>query len=372
MSSAPRSQDASSEEERRALREASRRLLVSHTPQSADEHGAATAAAPDRQAWTALAEQLGLLGVRVPEELGGVGLGLAEELLVHEEAGRALHGGPFLPVLAQTVPALVRHAPDRLEAVLAGVEVVVPACTAWYRPDAAPLVLDRSGRVSGTVPSVLEPVGADRLLVVAERDGAPVLGLVDAASTTMTRLTGVDLTRRFADVRLDDVPLDELARGDDAHEAVTALESDGALALCADAVGAASAAFAMSVDYLTVREQFGQVIGAFQGLKHQAADLLVLLESARSALAFAADARQGDDEGLARAALAVARRRCGSAAFRITNEAIHLHGGIGFTWEHRVHLHHRRAKTDEVLLDAQGAQARVLADAVFGLYAAQG
>jgi alkylation response protein AidB-like acyl-CoA dehydrogenase len=370
VSTAP--EDTSSEDERRALRGATRRLLASLTPHSADEHVAATAAPSDRQAWTALADQLGLLAVRVPEGLGGVGLGLAEELLVHEEAGRALHGGPFLPVLAQTVPALLHHAPERLDPVLAGAEIVVPAYTAWYRPDAEPLGVDGSGRVTGTVPAVLEPFGADRLLVVAEGDGEVLLGLVDAAAATATRLSGVDLTRRFGDVRLDGVPLEVLARGDDARRAVVDLEADGALALCADAVGVASAAFEMAVEYLTVREQFGQVIGAFQGLKHQAADLLVLLESARSALAFACDARGSDDEGLARAALAVARRRCGSAAFRITNEAIHLHGGIGFTWEHRVHLFHRRAKTDEVLLDAQGAQARVLADTLFDRYAAQG
>jgi alkylation response protein AidB-like acyl-CoA dehydrogenase len=287
--------------------------------------------------------------------------------------GRALHGGPFLPAVAQAVPALLTRSHHALVSglltdLVAGAAVVVPAYSSWYAADAAALEVDTRRRVHGVVPSVLEPLGADWLLVVADDGGEPVLGLVDATDCEMTRLTGVDLTRRFADVRFGGVELAELARGAEAGAVLAALEADGALALCADSVGLAGAAFEMTIDYLKVREQFGQPLGSFQGLKHQAADLLVLLESARSALAFAVESRLDGNPTSARAALAVARRRCASAAFRITNAAIHLHGGIGFTWEHPVHLYHRRAKTNEVLLDPRGAQARVLADVVFGLY----
>jgi alkylation response protein AidB-like acyl-CoA dehydrogenase len=366
----------SSADELRALRDATRRLVGARTPGSANEHVVATAAPPDRAHWSALAEQLGLQGVRIPEEHGGVGLGLVEELLVHEELGRALHGGPFLPVVAQVTPVLLGHlgqepVPALLEGIAAGETVVVPAFAGWYDAEASLPVLDEEGRVTGVVPSVMEPIGADHLLVVAEQGADAVLLLVDGRSerVTSTRLPAVDLTRRFADVHLDGAPATELARGDEARRAAAQLESGAALALCADSVGLAGAAFEMTIDHLKIREQFGQVLGAFQGLKHQAAELLVLLESARSALAFAQDAQRSGDDDLATAALAVARRRCGSAAFRITNEAIHLHGGIGFTWEHRVHLFHRRAKTNEVLLDARGGQARVLASTVFDLYA---
>jgi alkylation response protein AidB-like acyl-CoA dehydrogenase len=364
-----------STEEARALRDATRGLVVGHTPWSADEHVAATSSPPDRRTWSALAAQLGLQGVRVPPELGGVGLGLAEEQLVHEEMGRALHGGPFLPVVAQALPVLLglldrEPVPELVEGVVAGELVVVPAYAGWYRRDVPLPTVDREGRVSGSVPSVLEPLGADRYLVLADSAAGPVLGLVDSSHVSATALTAVDLTRRFADLHLDGAPLTELARGAAALAAAETLETGAALALCADSIGLASAAFELTLDHLKVREQFGQVLGAFQGLKHQSADLLVLLESARSALAFAVDAQGADDARLAGAALAMARRRCGTAAFTVTNETIHLHGGIGFTWEHRAHLFHRRAKTNEVLLDERGAQARVLADHAFDLLAA--
>jgi alkylation response protein AidB-like acyl-CoA dehydrogenase len=360
--------------EQQALRDATRRFLPTVTPATANEHVAAAADPPSRAVWRSLATRLGLQAVRIPEELGGVGLGRAEELLVHQEMGRALHGGPFLPVVAQAIPVLLAHrdhevVPELLAGVAGGELVVVPAYARWYDPEAELPVLDDGGLVRGVIPSVLEPLGADHLLVVAEHAGVPVVGLVPGPAVRTARLTSVDLTRRFADVHLDGTPFRELARGPEALRDAGLVESGGALALCADSVGLAAAAFEMTVAYLQVREQFGQVLGAFQGLKHQAAELLVLLESARSALAFAADAQGGDDARLAAAALAVARRRCGTAAFRITNEAIHLHGGIGFTWEHGIHLFHRRAKTNELLLDVHGSQAGVLADAVADLYA---
>jgi alkylation response protein AidB-like acyl-CoA dehydrogenase len=363
-----------STDERRALRDATSRLLRASTPVSANDHVAATSEAPDRATWRALAERLGLQGVRVPEELGGAGLELAEELLVHEEMGRALHGGPFLPVVAQAVPALlglVDRADVRalLVGVTAGETIVVPAYSCWYDA-AAPWPVLVAGRVSGTVPGVMEPVGADAYLVAALDAGEPAVVLVQGTEpgVSVLRLPSVDLTRRFGDVRLEAAAGVVLATGERARGALASIEAGGTLALAAECVGVAAEAFETTVDYLKVREQFGQVIGSFQAVKHQAADLLVLLESARSALAFALDAVDAETH-LRSAALAVARRRCGTAAFRITNEAIHLHGGIGFTWEHRIHLYHRRAKTNEVLLDEQGIQARALAAEVAALYA---
>ncbi|GLZ07545.1 acyl-CoA dehydrogenase [Actinomadura sp. NBRC 104412] len=364
--------------ELRELREATRRFVRASTPRGADEHEAAASAAPDRRVWTDMARRLGLQGVRVPEDLGGTGLDLEAELVVHEEMGRALHGGPFLPVVGQAVPGLLTLARDgRVRAMLteiaAGTSVVVPADARWYDPQAAPPVLTGGGdegTVTGVVPAVLAGAAADSWLVPAGAGGRTVLALVRSgtAGATAEPMTTIDLTRGFATLRLEDAAAVVLARDAEAERARDAMEAGGALALAAECVGVAAEALDLTVSHVKVREQFGQVIGAFQGVKHQLADLYVTLESARSALAFAARSA-GADPPLRDAALAVARRRCGAAAFRIAGEAIHLHGGIGFTWEHPAHLYYRRAKTNQVLLDAGGRQAETITAGVAALYA---
>jgi alkylation response protein AidB-like acyl-CoA dehydrogenase len=369
-----------SDEESRELREATRGFLRALPAQSADDHEAASAAPLDRRAWTQMARQLGLQGVRVPEDLGGTGLDLDAELVVHEEMGGALQGGPFLPVVGQAVPALLTLADDeRVRAMLAeiaaGTSVVVPADARWYEPDAASPILSEGGgedgsTITGIVPAVLAGASADSWLVAADDGGQTVLAWVRAGApgTATEPMTTIDLTRGFATLRLENAAATVLARGDKAERAREAMEAAGALALAAECVGIAAESLDLTVAYVKVREQFGQVIGAFQGVKHQLADLHVTLESARSALAFAARS-VGEDPRLRDAALAVARRRCGAAAFRIAGEAIHLHGGIGFTWEHGVHLYYRRAKTNQLLLDAGGRQARTIVTNAAALYA---
>ncbi|MEU5994713.1 acyl-CoA dehydrogenase family protein [Spirillospora sp. NPDC047418] len=368
-----------SAEESRALRDATRRVVRASTPQSADDHEAAAAAPLDRRMWTGMARRLGLQGVRVPEELGGTGLDLEAELVVHEEMGGALHGGPFLPVVGQAVPALLTLAGDErartmLAEIAAGTSVVVPADARWCRPDAVlPVLSDGAGgpAVSGVVPGVLAGTAADGWLVPADTGGRTALAWVpaDTAGAVTEPMTTIDLTRGFATLRLREAAAVVLARGGEAERARDAMETGAALALAAECVGIAAEALDLTVAYVKVREQFGQVVGAFQGVKHQLADLYVTLESARSALAFAARS-VGENPPLRDAALAVARRRCGAAAFEVAGEAIHLHGGIGFTWEHRVHLYYRRAKTNQVLLDAGGGQAQMIAANVAALYAA--
>ncbi|GAA3516255.1 acyl-CoA dehydrogenase family protein [Aeromicrobium panaciterrae] len=364
-----------STEETRALRDATRRLVRATTPRTADEHVEQTSAPLDRTAWLAMAERLGLQAVRVPEELGGTGLGLEEQLLVHEEMGRALYGGPFVPVVGQVVPALLGLADDEpvramVRQISAGKLIVVPAFARWYDRNASLPVLRDGDNLSGVVPTVLEGLDVDAWLVPALDGDEPVIALVLAGDqhSMVTPLPSADLTRRFADVEFSGASATVLARGARALEAMEALETGAVLALSAESVGIAAEALAMTIDYVKVREQFGQVIGSFQSIKHQVSELFVLLESARSALAGAVDAVD-QATAMRTASLAVARRRCGSTGFRIANEAIHLHGGIGFTWEHRIHLYYRRAKTNEVLLDERGTQARVLAASVSELYA---
>lgn len=360
---------SSEDDDRRALRAATRSYLA-HTLNAHGRPHEVDATSYDRAGWLRMAQELGLTGVRIAERFGGSGLGLAEEMLVHEEMGRVLFGGPYLATVAMAAIALqVAEHEDALARIAAGEFVV--AC-------ALDDVLQNSGRgadaeLSGTSEIVVDAAVADAILV--RSDDALLLVDSAAAGVAIEPLHSVDLTRRFARVRFDRAPAEVVARDDLACDAVAAAKSNGYLALAAESVGAAARALEMTVDYVKVRHQFGRPIGSFQAVKHRCADMLVRLETARSALSFAVRAREAadgrgaaaDGHGAA-AALAVARAHCGEDPFWIANEAIHLHGGIGFTWEHAAHLYYRRAKSNQALLDPDGSQRRALAATVAAAY----
>jgi alkylation response protein AidB-like acyl-CoA dehydrogenase len=361
----------SDEFERRALREAVRKAL--EPPQgrpSAD-------GAPGRGTWQKLADDLGLAGVSIPESLGGSGLGQAEEMIVHEEMGRVLSGLPFLSTVglgAAALRALGSPAADERLAAVAGGALTIAAVLA-VEPGQRGLTAEEGdpARITGVASAVIDAAHADALLVLADADDGPVLGWLprDADGVRIQPMTAIDLTRSLARVEFDRAPATVLARGEGAAAAAEAGRRNWHLALAAESVGLAARALEMTVAYVQVRHQFGRPIGSFQAVKHRCADMLVQLETARSGLAFAqraADAGDAGDSRDAAAALAVARMYCGQIPFWIANETIHLHGGIGFTWEHPAHLYYRRAKSNQVLLDPQERQRRVLATLIADRY----
>ncbi|MFC9816155.1 acyl-CoA dehydrogenase family protein [Streptomyces virginiae] len=336
-----------------------------------------TAAGHDRELWQQLSRQLGLPGIAVAEEYGGVGCGPADLALACEETGRALLPSPLLATAALCAPliAALGSAAQRsallpplasggLTAALAVPGPVLATALALTGEDTAgqwsgggraggvQARADAAGdgwRLYGEAAQVLDGHSASLLLVGAHTGGfarsRTLLFLVreDAPGLARSRQTVLDETRPQARIQLRDVPAELLGGGEEGADVPGALAATGRTAsavLAAEAVGAAGQALARTVEYVRRREQFGRAIGSFQAVKHRLADLYVQVQAARSAAYYAAwDPDQGG--------LALAQ---GLEALRMTaGEAIQLHGGIGFTWEHDAHLYFKRAASDELL-----------------------
>ncbi|MCX4959904.1 acyl-CoA dehydrogenase family protein [Streptomyces virginiae] len=339
-----------------------------------------TAAGHDRELWQQLAQQLGLPGIAIAEEYGGVGCSPADLALACEETGRALLPSPLLATAALCVPLITALGTEAQRSALlpplatggltAALAVSGPALATalaltgedpsgqWsgggraggvqarvVTADAAGSGGDR--RLYGEAAQVLDGHSAGLLLVAAHTGGfarsRTQLFLVreDAPGLVRSRQAVLDETRPQARIELRDVPAELL--GDEGADVLGALAATGrtaAAVLAAEAVGAAGQALARTVEYVRQREQFGRAIGSFQAVKHRLADLYVRVQAARSAAYYAAwDPDQG---GLALAqALETLRVTAG--------EAIQLHGGIGFTWEHDAHFYFKRAAADELL-----------------------
>ncbi|WP_328299371.1 acyl-CoA/acyl-ACP dehydrogenase [Streptomyces sp. NBC_00435] len=379
---------AEQDEMRRTLRE----ILGKRCGPDEVKAAVRTAAGHDRELWRQLAQQLGLPGIAVAEEYGGVGCSAADLALACEETGRALLPSPLLATAVLAVPLvtalgtaaqrstlLPQLAAGGLTAALAVPGPALATALAltggnapgeWAGGGRAGGVqaraVDGGWRLYGEVAQVLDGHSASLLLVAAHTGGfarsRTLLFLVreDAPGLLRSRQTTLDETRPQGRVQLRDVEAELLGEGDgDVLDALAATGRGAAAVLAAEAAGAAGQALARTVEYAQQREQFGRAIGSFQAVKHRLADLYVQVQSARSAAYYAAwDPDQG---GLALAqALEALRTTAG--------EAIQLHGGIGFTWEHDAHLYFKRAAGDELLFGPAHRLRAHAADAA-GLFA---
>ena len=313
-----------------------------------------TALGYDPALWRRLAQEVGVVGLTVPERHGGGGFSLLEAHVVLEELGRFLAPTPFLgsSVLAvQTVLATGdESAAARILPSLAdGTRI---ATLAWVERDWTPASCvtratprpDGAWELSGRKRYVLDGHAADILLVPARSARGTSIFEVEAAGAgvRVQPLVTMDMTRRLAAVELDGA-VGRLIGGDGDGGAVIARVLDLAcVALSAEQVGAAERCLTMTVDYTKERVQFGRPIGSFQALKHRMADMLVLVESARSVSYAAAWAAAHEPARLPSLA-ATAKSYCSEAFFEVSAETIQLHGGIGFTWEHDAHLYFKRA-----------------------------
>ena len=307
----------------------------------------------DRRLWSALAE-MGVPGLLVPEAHGGAGLELLDLALAAEELGRAATPGPFLATALGTV-ALLESGDAAAQArwlpgIAAGRHVLAFALGEQIGEwDAARLETRvEGGHVHGEKPVVAAAGVADALVVAAIDADGPGLFVVerDAPGLTITSLSGLDMTRRVDRVLLADTPATKIATG---RAAIDRTRDAGLVLLAADAYGGARRCLDMTVDYALTREQFGQVIGAFQGVKHQLADLATDLEPALSLVWYAAHAFDHIRDRAERHA-ALAKALLTDLFDRAVRTAIELHGGIGFTWEFDLHLWFRRAMFDRAHL----------------------
>ena len=309
---------------------------------------------------------LGWTAILIPTELGGGSITeqpLIDLVVLAEELGRVLHPGPFVPCNV-VAGAVARFGTDTQAAELlpglASGEVTAAWCLSGDGspcPDSVEVRVVPAGdsgsgwRLDGVARYVQAAEKASQFLVLAtEPDGAVSSFLVPCPSPGLSARTlcGLDVTRRFAEVRFEGVTVESAHRltgGPDVMEYCVALAT---VLQAAESVGAADALFDATVNYLKIRVQFGRTIGSFQAIKHRLADLLLQLEAMRAAAHYAALAL-GDGLDDAPEAVATAGACVDDTFAFICGEALQLHGGIGFTWEHDVHLFTRRAKVNQVL-----------------------
>ncbi len=319
-------------------------------------------------AWSALARDLGLAALLVPEDLGGAGASAREAGAVAEEIGWAVAPVPFLTSAVAATAALVALGGDdaggllgRLSSAEATAALLLPATA---RSAAGHGLAIRDGQVFGNVRNVVGVAGgvpADVLLVPVETDGGLALHGVpaDAPGVTVEPVVSLDMTRPLADVTLDGAPAAALSAEDAAAALDHGLRTAAGL-LAREQVGVAAWCLDATVAYLKERRQFGRAVGGFQALKHRLADVYAEVESARAAARYASAALATDDPDVP-VAVALAQAFCSDAAVHAAEEAIQLHGGIGMTWEHPAHLYLKRAKADQLLLGSPEAHRADLA-----------
>jgi alkylation response protein AidB-like acyl-CoA dehydrogenase len=299
--------------------------------------------------WKLLAEDIGLAGVGLPEEVGGLG-GLAEVLAVAEELGATLAPVPFLTstvLCGQVLAACGPAAAPWLERIAAG-EIAAPAFTdrrGVWAADGVDCTSDGT-TVTGSVRFVPFGVSAAFLVVAARTESGIDVFVVEAADATPTALPVLDFSRPVASLALEAAPATRLTEAGTGASAIDAGVEVALLAVAADQLGGTQYCFDMTLEYVKVRRQFNREIGSFQAIKHRMADALMLVEMARSGLE---KVTWSETESLP--AEASLLKAWGSDSYLdVAAEAVQLHGGIGFTWEHDAHLYFRRARFDAAFL----------------------
>jgi alkylation response protein AidB-like acyl-CoA dehydrogenase len=306
----------------------------------------------DEELWAGLAE-LGVLSLPVPEDQGGLGAEFLDLALVAEELGYRATPGPFLGASMAAIGLACgdndalksRWLPELASGAVLGSVAIGEVESVWDSDELAVAVVD--GKISGRKPLV--PYAAiSEFILVAAREGDEVgLWLVEAGAVGMTimPLAGNDMARRLDDVVFDDTPAVRVG----GRSAVDRCFDAGLVLISADAFGGARRCLEMTRDYSLEREQFGQPIGAFQGYKHQLADIAAEIEPCLALYWYAAHTFDAFPEQTSKHA-ALAKVRVGEVFNRIAFQCTELHGGIGFTWEYDLQLWFRRALFDKAFL----------------------
>jgi acyl-CoA dehydrogenase len=373
--------------EQEELRRTVHQFLDKTSPETEVRRLMATERGYDADAWHRMADELGLLGLAIPEAYGGAGAGFTELGIVAQEMGRALFCGPFFGTAVLAVAALIESADQAaqrrwLPAIAAGeliATVAIPgtlpsgdgaAPPVAAPPVAAPPVAAVAARevagdgwvLDGTAGFVLDGHVADLVLVPAATQAGTSLFSVrgTALGRGRTLLAGFDATRKYARLQFAATPVELIGPVGGAAPALARVYDLGCVALACEQVGVAERALDMARDYALLRTQFGRPIGSFQAVKHKLADVLLEVEAARSAAWFglwAADSRPDELPVVA----SIAQATCSAAAYLATTENMQVHGGIGYSWEHPAHLYFRRATTSRMWLgDPAGHYERLL------------
>jgi alkylation response protein AidB-like acyl-CoA dehydrogenase len=339
-----------------------------------------TQAGYDTAVWEQIAAELGWAGIAIPERFGGAGLGMVELGILQHEQGRRLLPSPYFSTVCLAAPIVaalgtetqkaqwlgqIAAGKTRMAAALTGSRGI-PGCvgiTAELRPSG------NRYRLQGESSFVIYGHAYDVLLVAARAPGTQDMEGVSVVAVertrpgvTVERLPMLDLTRPMARLSFDvDVGVESLLG--EAEGAGRGLEEAlqlARIALACESVGGAEWTLETTTAYARQRIQFGRPVGSFQAVKHRLADMMVVLEAARSASWYAACVADERSEELAEAAV-IAKASCADAFFNCAANAIQLHGGIGFTWEHDAHLYFKRARAASTLLGSPAWQREHLA-----------
>jgi alkylation response protein AidB-like acyl-CoA dehydrogenase len=349
-------------DEQRELRNGVRMFLDRKAPLTETRRIMASDEGYDRGLWRQMANDLGLHGLGVDEGHGGSGRTYVELCLVMEELGYALTCSPFLmtalAACALQEAGTVGVGRELLPAIVAG-ETVATVCLAdaagtWggCRPGVAAYGSEEGGwTLTGGSRFVVDAHVADVLVVLAHVNGRAALFSVDAGATglDLRRKPALDQTRALADVVLDSTP-GRLVSVVGAEDVVARVLDMAAVLLAAEQLGGARRALDMSVAYAGARVQFGRPIGSFQAIKHRCADMQVRVESVRSLVFYASRlAASGEGRGELPTVASMAKAFCSDAFFEVAADAIQIHGGLGFTWEHDAHLFFKRATASRLM-----------------------
>ena len=319
--------------------------------------------------WSKLVE-LGWTGLLVPEEHGGLGLGLVDAVVVQEEMGRATFPGPYFSSgLFATLAARALGLDEQLGALASGAQrgAVALEEQGWGDPVARARVRanGRGARfkLDGTKPFVMDGGSADWVIVTARtREGLQTF-LVERPANAEA-VPSLDVTRKFARFEFDETRAELVGPPGD-HAAIwRRVIDDAGVLIGAELIGVSEAANQTALDYAQAREVFGKPLSKFQVTRHKAVDMLREIELARVGVHYAAWASdvEVDDREIAAAS---AKAYAAHAANYVTAECIQIHGGVGYTWECNAHLFLRRAKVNDLLLGYQGWQRQRVADLYF-------
>ena len=313
--------------------------------------------------WGKLVEQ-GWTGLIFPEEFGGQGLGLVEMAVSFEEMGRALVPGAFLSTVALAGSLIEKAGSDDqrkkyLQAICDGEAKATVALleeSASWDPRRVSVLGDIRGNglvIGGKKLFVADAATADLIITAVLVESELTLAVVNRSlpGVTINPMPSIDATRHLYEVVFDDVEVaasDVLARGDGARAALDYAIDVATLAVSAEMVGGMQWVLDASVEYAKTRKQFGKPIGQFQAIQHHCANMLLMTESARSAVYYAAW-MMGNDTEQAPMAVSMAKAYTSDSYREVGNLGIQVHGGIGFTWDENLHFYYKRAKASELM-----------------------
>ena len=368
-------------EEQEELRRTLRRFMEEKSPSAEVRRLMDTTEGHDEVVWKQMAQELALQGIHIPEEYGGQGFTFVELGIVLEEMGRALLPSPFFATICLAANAILNAGTEDQKR-----ELLPPiasgdrtATLAFAEPagrwDADGITVEARPhgdgyRLTGTKSYVIDGHTASSIVVAARlpgTSGQEGIGLFlvqgDADGLSRTALPTMDMTRKQAQLDFQDAPADAIGEPGGAWPALSKTLDHIAVCLAAETVGGAERCLDMAVAYAKDRVQFGRPIGMFQAIKHKCADMLLQVESAKTAAYYALWTAAGDDDELPIVA-PLAKAFCSEAFFKVACDNHQVHGGIGFTWEHDAHLYFRRAKSSELLFGEPAYHRRVLADRI--------